>query len=89
MERKTVIWLILFLLGGLFLIGRAFFTEHGMSKAYVRAVEINAEEPDPDNRWVRYENATPRDYAEAEAKNPNQSVFMFSLSRTIGIWVVE
>ena len=87
MERKTVIWLILFLLGGLFLIGRGLFTERGMGKAYVRAVEINAEDPNPENRWMRYESATPRDYAEAEAKDPNQSVFMFSLSRTIGIWV--
>jgi len=87
MERKTLIWIALFVIGGIFLTGRALFTEQGMGKAYVRAVEINRDDPDPDHRWMRYESATPRDYYKAEAADPSQSDYQFSLSRTIGIWV--
>jgi len=87
MERRTIIWLLLFLMGGLFLVSRGFFTESGMGKAYVRAVEINTDDPDPDHRWIRYEQTNPRDYYEAESKEPNQTLYSFSLSRTIGIWV--
>ncbi|MGD8396829.1 MAG: hypothetical protein PVF43_15275, partial [Candidatus Eiseniibacteriota bacterium] len=39
MKTETLVWTILFLLGGLYLVYRAAFTEPGMGKAYVRAVE--------------------------------------------------
>jgi hypothetical protein len=86
-KRETIIWAILFVLGGLFLVGRVAFSEHGMGKAYVRAVEINADDPDPAHRWTRHESAAPREYSEAVVSNPVQSEYRFSLSRTIGIWI--
>ncbi len=87
MKRETVIWTALFVVGGLFLIGRVIFSEHGMGKAYVRAVEVNADAPDPSHRWTRYDNATPGQYHEAVAADPAQSEYRFSPSRTVGIWV--
>jgi hypothetical protein len=87
MKRDTLIWIVLFLAGGLFLLGRMVFTEHGMGKAYVRAVEVNADDPDPTHRWMRYENALPRDYVKADSQNPNQTEYQFSLGRTTGTWV--
>ena len=87
MKRETVIWLSLFLVGGLFIFGRALLTERGMGKAYVRTVEVNADDPDPEHRWIQYENALPREYFEAIAADPNQTEYRFSPSRTIGIWV--
>ena len=87
MKRETLIWTIFLILGALLLIGRVTLTEHGMGKAYVRAVEVNADDPNLEHRWVRYENALPRDYYSAVEADPNQTEFQFSLWRTIGIWV--
>ena len=74
MKRDTLISTSLLVLGALFLAGRMFLTEHGMGKAYVRAVEIKPKEVVTDVSWTKYENA-------------NQTEYKFSLSRTIGIWV--
>lgn len=87
MKRETIIWVILLVIGGLFLMGRLFFSNQGMGKAYVQAVEINPDDPVPEHRWIRYENADPKEYDEAMTENPNQTEFKLSLSRTIGIWV--
>ena len=87
MKRETLVWTILLVLGALFLVGRAAFTEHGMGKAYVQAVPVNPDDPDPAHRWMSYENALPRDYAQAERENPDQTEYRFSLSRTIGTWI--
>ncbi|MEE9167417.1 MAG: hypothetical protein V3U24_08170 [Candidatus Neomarinimicrobiota bacterium] len=87
MDRRTLTWIIVGLMGGLFLVGRALLTDRGMGKVYVRAVEINSDDPDPDHRWTRHENALPRDYAAAVAANPEQTEYRFSLARTVGTWV--
>ena len=87
MKRETLISTSLLVLGALFLAGRMFLTEHGMGKAYVRAVEIKPKEVVTDVSWTKYENATQRQYHESVDQNPDQTQFQFSLSRTIGIWV--
>ena len=87
MKRETLISTSLLVLGALFLAGRMFLTEHGMGKAYVRAVEIKPKEVLTDVSWTKYENATQRQYHESVDQDPDQTQFQFSLSRTIGIWV--
>ncbi len=87
MKRETLISTSLLVLGALFLAGRMFLTEHGMGKAYVRAVEIKPKEVVTDVSWTKYENATQRQYHESVDQDPDQTQFQFSLSRTIGIWV--
>lgn len=87
MKRETLISTSLLVLGALFLAGRMFLTEHGMGKAYVRAVEIKPKEVVTDVSWTKYENATQRQYHESVDHDPDQTQFQFSLSRTIGIWV--
>ena len=87
MKRETLISTSLLILGALFLAGRIFLTEHGMGKAYVRAVEIKQKEVVTDVSWTKYENATQRQYHESVDQDPDQTQFQFSLSRTIGIWV--
>jgi hypothetical protein len=86
MKRETLIWVVLLVVGGAFLLGRAIFTEQGMGKVYVRAVEVNTDDPDPANRWFQYESALPRDYYAAVAEDPAQTEFQFSLWRTVGVW---
>ena len=39
MNRENLIWVVLFVIGGAILLGRATLSEHGMGKAYVKAVE--------------------------------------------------
>lgn len=87
MKREQLIWTVIFVVGGLFLLGRMVFTEHGIGKAYIHAVEVNKDDPNPDHRWTKYENALPRDYHTAMLENPDQTEYKVSLSRTIGIWV--
>lgn len=86
MKRETLIWVVLLVLGGAFLLGRAFLTEQGMGKSYVRAVEVNAGAADPAQSWYRYESALPRDYYAAIAEDPAQTEFQLSFWRTVGIW---
>ena len=87
MKRETLISTALLLFGTLFLAGRMFLTEHGMGKAYVRAVEIKSKEAVTDISWKKYENATQRQYLESVEQDPDQTQFQFSISRTLGIWV--
>ena len=86
MKRETLIWIVLMVVGGAFLLGRAFLTEQGMGKVYVRAVEVNAGDADPSHRWYGYESALPRDYYAAIAEDPAQTEFQLSFWRTVGIW---
>lgn len=119
MKLETMIWTLLFLAGGSFLLARAMFTEHGYGKVYVKAVEhayaelpevealggdpnkttwINLNSDDvldyepqqiqqaPTIQWTEYQAAQPKDYWQAEAKDPNQNTYRFSLTRTIGLW---
>ncbi|MBW2368543.1 MAG: hypothetical protein JRH15_11735 [Deltaproteobacteria bacterium] len=87
MNRNTIIWTVILLLAVAYLLGRTTLTEHGMGKAYVRAVEVNSTDPDPSHRWTIPENATPAQYRQAMAEDPNQTEYKFSLSRTIEIWL--
>jgi hypothetical protein len=87
MTREKLVWTILIVAGVLFLGGRALLNKHGMGTAYVHAVQVNPGDPDPKHRWVRYDNALPRDWAKAEEENPNQTDYRLSVTRTIGIWV--
>jgi hypothetical protein len=120
MKTGTLVWTILFIVGGLYLVVRANFTEHGMGKSYVRATEmeyaqvdvppelggqpgekrwIEVHSPDAQDydvaqvpeseriRWTRSDAVDYRDYAAAVAEDPNQTVYRFSPSRSIGIWV--
>jgi hypothetical protein len=86
MKRETIIWTLLFVIGGLALLGRA-CTETGMGKVYVREVAVNADDPDPDLRWNRYDTVGPKEYVAAEAADPGQTVIQLSLSRTFGTWL--
>lgn len=87
MKRETIIWSVILIAAVVWVVGRAAFTEKGMGKAYVHAVQINPDDPNPDHRWVQYDDALPRDYARAQAANPDQTEYRLSMQRTIGIWV--
>lgn len=81
MKRETAVWLILMLLGAAGLIGRAAFTSPGMGQEYVRGVPI------ADGQWTHYEQATFAQYRTALAADPNQTEYLFSLPRTLGLWI--
>ncbi len=81
MKRETTVWLIVMLLGAAGLIGRATFTSPGMGREYVRAEAI------ADGQWTQYEQATLAQYQSAQAADSNQTEFLFSLPRTIGLWI--
>ena len=81
MKRETTVWLIVMLLGAAGLIGRAAFTSPGMGREYVRAEAI------ADGQWTQYEQATLAQYQRAQAADSNQTEFLFSLPRTIGLWI--
>ena len=72
MKRETLISTSLLVLGALFLAGRMFLTEHGMGKAYVRGVEIKPKEVVTDVSWMKYENATQREYHESVKHDPTK-----------------
>jgi hypothetical protein len=81
MNRETLMWAAILLLGGLALIWRAAFTEHGMGREYVHAVAI------ANGQWTHYDPATYSDYLRAQAANPNQKEYLLSIPRTIGLWL--
>jgi hypothetical protein len=81
MKRETTVWLIIMLLGALGLIGRAAFTSPGMGKEYVYAVPV------AEGQWTQYEPATFAEYQTAVADDENQNEYLFSLPRTIGLWI--
>jgi hypothetical protein len=74
MKRETAIWAVLFVAGGLFLLHRAVFTAHGMSKSYVKAVRVNPKsDTDKRDRFV-------------DAK-PGENGAVLSVARTAGLWL--
>lgn len=81
MKRETIVWTVILLLGVGALIGRAAFTAQGMGREYVHAV------PMANGQWTQYDPATLADYRRAQAANPNQTDYRFSLPRTIGLWL--
>ncbi len=81
MKRETTIWLAVFLIGALALGGRALFTETGMGREYVQAV------PMANAQWTQYDPATYGEYAAAVAADPAQTEYLFSVPRSIGLWM--
>lgn len=81
MKRETILWTAILLLGAAALIGRAAFTARGMGREYVHAV------PMANGQWMQYDPATYADYRRAQATDPNQTEYRFSLLRTIGLWL--
>jgi hypothetical protein len=87
MKTSTMIWTVLFVLGGAFLLFRAVLSEQGMGRAYVRGVPVAVDAQHPEGRWTRYENVTPRVYAQAQSADPNQTQIQPSAARTFGLWI--
>ena len=81
MTGQTRVWLIVFLVGGLALAGRAVFSTHGLGREYVRAV------PTANGQWNQYDAATYGEYLKAERDQPGQQTVQLSVPRTIGLWV--
>lgn len=87
MKTETKVWTVVLVLAGLFLLGRAMFSERGMGKEYVEAVPVLADDANPDGQWERLDKATATAYWAAEAADPGQTRFRLSFWRTIGVWV--
>ena len=80
MKRETLIWAIVCVLGAVGLLGRAWLSDTGMGREYVRAVSIN------NGQWTQYEPATAGDFTRAERTQPGQTTVRLSVPRTIGLW---
>jgi hypothetical protein len=74
MKRETVIWGLLFVAGGLFLLYRGISTPHGLGRAYVKEVRINKNSA-TDLRTT---------FVDAKPTDPDARV---SVSRTVGLWI--
>ena len=91
MKQSTIVWTILMILGGGFLVFRA--TTHGMGEAYVRAVEVTPADPNVKG-WTKYVSVDPKEknrkLIEKETKKEKVKLTDGSVSlswpRTIGIW---
>ena len=81
MKRQTIVWAMIMLLGAGALIWRAAFTAQGMGREYVHAT------PAAGGQWTQYAPATYADYKRAQSANPNQTEYLFSRARTIGLWI--
>lgn len=81
MKQSTLIWTILMVAGGAFLLFQA---SKGNGRVYVREIPVEAQASQPEGeeqvyRWTRYQQVT-----EAEKGEPD---VRFSFSRTLGLWV--
>lgn len=74
MNRERMVWLVLFILGGLGLFHRAVFTPHGMGKVYVKVTRI-APESATDLRTTSVEI------------DPTDPQAVVDLPRSAGLWV--
>ena len=74
MKRENVVWTILFVVGGLFLLYRGLATEHGLGRMYVRESWVNTDS-ETDMRTT---------YVAAPPTHPEKQI---SISRTTGLWV--
>jgi hypothetical protein len=81
MTRETRIALVLFVVGAAALAARAWLTTEGMGREYVRAVPVAG------GQWIQYERASYGQFRQAEAAQPEQSEYQFSLARTVGLWI--
>jgi hypothetical protein len=73
-KRETVIWTVLFIAGGAFLIYRGMLSAHGLGRIYVKEVRVNADSAS--DLRTKFVEARPTD-KEAVA----------SIPRTIGLWL--
>jgi hypothetical protein len=73
-KRETIIWTVLFVVGGLFLLYRGAFTEHGVGKAYVKEVRVKS--GSETDRRMKFVGAAPTDAGA-----------VVSLPRTAGLWL--
>lgn len=77
MKRETLIWTILFVAGGLFLLFRGAASPHGLGRAYVKQVRMK---PDSETDLrMKFVNATVKEARENRAQ--------VSIARTIGLWL--
>lgn len=81
MKRETMIWMLVMALGAVGLIGRAAFTGDGMGREYVEAVPVGV------GQQIEYQASTYGEFLTAQAADPNQADILFSLPRSIGIWM--
>jgi len=80
------LWLILFIIGAVLVAGRMIMSSNGMGKAYVQAVPVNPDAENEDHKWTIYEQARLTDYNESVLADPNQTEYLFSMPRTLGVW---
>lgn len=74
MKRETLIWSVLFVVGGLFLLYRGAIREQGMGKVYVAPVRAApGETPDAHSRFVEVA--------------PHEPGAVLSVPRTVGVWI--
>jgi hypothetical protein len=74
MKRETLLWSVLFVAGGLFLLYRGMSAEHGFGKAYVKPVRLKPAS-ETDTR-IKFVDAPPRD-----------KDAVVSIPRTVGLWL--
>ena len=86
MNNSNRLWLILFIIGAVLVAGRIIISSNGMGKAYVQAVPVNADAENEDHKWTIYEQARLTDFNESVRTDPNQTEYLFSMSRTLGVW---
>ena len=88
MQGRTLVWTMLVVLGGLWLVLRV-ATGPGMAKVYVRPVAVEHTIADTGDRvtWTQYTKVPPKDYTEAIQDDPNQTAIVLSFRRTLGVWV--
>jgi hypothetical protein len=74
MKRETLIWTVLFLVGGLFLVYRGATSPQGFGKAYVKQVPVKPRsQQDTRMRWID--------------ANPKDEGAVVSIPRTVGLWL--
>ena len=81
MNKESIVWMALLLMGTTALAGRAAFTSKGMGRQYVHAVS------GPNGQIRQYEPATQAEYQRAVVANPSQTEYQLSVPRTIALWV--
>ncbi len=74
MKRETIIWTILFVAGGLFLVYRGATHSHGFGKAYVKPARVKPQSTDDVRvKWIDAQ--------------PGEERAVVSIPRTVGLWL--
>lgn len=81
MKQSTLIWTVLMVLGGSFLM---YQTYRGNGRVYVRDVPVEAKSSLPDSKQQTYRWSK---YQPVPSKEKGKPGISFSLSRTLGLWV--